>query len=189
MGGDLVSAELLAAVGDQLLLGRPRARRGDDEGAPDLAHALVRDRDDVRLLDVLALGQDALDLGRHDRLGPAAVQVLRAAGELEVAVGPDAAEVARPQAAAGVERVAVLLGRFPIAVRDDRPADDELAGLAVRQRLGRDGVDRLVAGEQATEGLLARDAAGLRRPTVSTMTSIGSPGIVNVVAAEVSVIP
>ena len=115
-------------------------------------------RDDVRLRDVVALGQPGLDLDRHHRLRAAAVQVLAAAGEAQVAVEADPAEVARAQPAVLAEDRGRLVGGVVVAVRHDRAADRQLALRRRRQRLAALGVDGPVLGERAG------DAAELRPP-------------------------
>ena len=89
--GTLKRASRAAAVLDQLVLGRRRSGREDDEREADLAPALVRHADDGRVGDRRMLVQHGLDLGRVDVLAAGDEHVLEPAADpveaLVVALG------------------------------------------------------------------------------------------------------
>ena len=164
----LVARQPLAAVRDQLLLGRLAGEH--DECEAGLTPALVRNADDGGLRDGRMLVEDVLDLGGIDVLAAGDDHVLRPAHDPVVALLVAGGHVAGQQPPVG-ERGLGRLEIAPVAGEDVRAPDDELAlgdaleqlsGLGIAQR----DVDVWIrlAGEPALAGgVLGRQAEHVRR--------------------------
>ncbi len=110
----------------ELVVGRRRAFAKNAHGERALGPLLVRDRDHGRLGDRGMAHQRVLEGDRRDPLAARLDEVLRAVLDLDVPVGPDRDDVARPEPA--VVRPAVGgVGRLVVGGRDRRAAHLELA--------------------------------------------------------------
>ena len=96
----------------------------------------MRDADDVGLLDRRVLAQRALDLGRVGVGAADDEHVALAAGDREVAVGVEHAEVAGVEPAVGVDHRRRRLGVLVVALHHEVAADADLA-LGARRRAPR----------------------------------------------------
>ena len=189
VGGHLEPGQLRPALRDDLPRVRLGALAGHDPGAAHLAQPGVRHADDERLHHVRPPVEALLDLGQHHQLAAALVQVLRPAGQHQGAVGPHVAEVAGAQPPARQRDVGGRLGLLAVAGRDDGAAGGQLALGARREVRAGHRVDGLVRHDLPAQRGVAGDAARLGIPDGLSRSSTGPPGRVNVLAAEVSVMP
>src|SRR5579872_7486103 len=126
----LVRRDLALDVVAQLLGGDGGARLEGHRGGDLLAERLVRHADHGGLGDRGMLVEHLLDLARVDVVAAADDQVLLAVHDVEVAVLVDPGQVAGVEPAVA-DRLGGGLGPLPVALHDVRPADDDLAHLAL----------------------------------------------------------
>src|SRR5947209_14731369 len=126
---DLVVGHLVSAPGEDFF---PAGGGGDDESHADLAHAVVGDADDRRLLDVRMAQESVLDLGRVNVEAADDEHVLDATDDAEVAALVEHAEVAGARPAVVGQRVGRGLRVVEVAGHHRPALDDDLARLSRR---------------------------------------------------------
>src|SRR5690348_3421824 len=150
----LVAGEALTAVGRDLAGARPCAIFGHDHRDDLLTQVGVRRPDHGDLSHRRMPRQRLFHLTRVDVVAAADDQLAGAAGDGEVAVVADRAEIAGLEPAVRAEYFGGGVGAVPVAGEDVRPAHLDLADRARRQRRARAHIHhaRFLAGERAADG-------------------------------------
>ena len=144
------------------------------------APALVGHADHGDLAHLRHLIDDALDFGGGDILAAGDDHVLLAVGEIEEAVVVEIADVAAAEPVAE-ERGCGLLGIFPVAARDLRAAQADLAVLA-----GREAVARIVADLDLDMGDRAAGRTDLFDLAAGLHESVAADGFGQAVGVDVA---